>query len=284
MVQVSICIPTCDCKDYLRLALASVYRQTFKDYEIVIVDDGSTDGTEEMLERTGYSGCYYRFDHRGQQAMRNELIQLAQGEYLTFLDSDDEFFPYSLEVLMGIIQENGPETFAFGTYTAIDEQGRELPRRRPKIPTPFTTADLFEYIHVQTCGTLFARRHYARSGGFDANRIRCDVYRLLLELSTKHSFVGVDVPVFRRRRHRGNVAPTSSEDWLCELEVLQTFYDCHGKGVISEETARKRLSREQYRVAKAFEREHNRASARAYFRRSYETRPNLKSFLKQLIV
>jgi len=284
MVQISVCIPTYTCKEYLERALASVYQQVFEDYEILIVDDGSTDGTEAMLGRVGFSGRYYRFDHMGQQATRNKLIELAEGDYLTFLDSDDELFPHSLETLMGIIEKNGPDTYAFGTYVGIDEQGWEFPRKRPRIPVPLSTADLFQYIHVQTCGTLFARRLYASAGGFNVNRTRCDVYRFLLELSLKYPFIGVEVPVFRRRRHKGNLSPVSSEDVLCELEVLQTFYDCHGKGVISEDTARKRLSREQYRVAKAFEREHNRASAREYFRRSYETRPNLKSFLKQLIV
>jgi len=160
MVQISVCIPTYNCKDYLKRALGSVYQQTFSDYEILIVDDGSADGTEAMLETEGYAGRYYRFDHVGQQAMRNELIQLARGEYLTFLDSDDELFPYSLDVLMGIINENGPDTLAFGGYMAIDEQGRELPRKRHPIPASLRTADLFQYIHVQTCGTLFARRHY----------------------------------------------------------------------------------------------------------------------------
>jgi len=68
--KVSVCVPTYNRKDYLKQTLESVFAQTYKDYEIVIVDDGSTDGTENMVKQLGYPLTYYWQKNRGDASVR----------------------------------------------------------------------------------------------------------------------------------------------------------------------------------------------------------------------
>ncbi len=278
MPKVSICIPTYNRRDYLPLALKSAYAQTFRDFEILIVDDGSTDGTRQMLQESGYSGRYYWFDHIGQQAARNKLLELAQGEYVTFLDSDDELFPHALETLVRIIDENGPDVLAFGSYVGLDEHGREIPRRQRNVPSPLTTADLFEYIHIHTGGTLFAKRLYEKEGGFNAGMKRCGTYRLMLDFSLRYKCVGTGQPIWKKRRHGGNATEMNYEWRSLELRMLEDFYyNGGGMAVVPRGRAMKRLTEEACRAASCAVREGRQREAVEMLRMAVSRRPTLKS-------
>jgi len=278
MPKISVCIPTYNSRRYLQKALDSVYCQTFKDYEILIVDDGSTDGTEEMLKANGYSGRYYWFDRMGQQAARNKLIELAKGDYITYLDADDELFPDTLEVLLAMMQENGPESYVFGHYAGIDENGCVISKNPPKAPSLLSPADLFSFIHVGTGGTLFATDLYRREGGFDAGMRRCGVYKLQLQLILKYRFVGTDRPLFKKRRHSGNATEMNYEWRMFEAQMLEDFY-YHGGGkeVVSEGRAMKRLAKEFYRAGKCAINEKKYIEAKNILRKSLSHGFSLKT-------
>ena len=278
--KVSICIPTYNRREYLKEALASVFAQTYEDYEVVIVDDGSTDGTKEMLEDAGYKVRYHRTDHIGQSAARNELIRLAQGEYLSFLDSDDVLFPDTIERLVRVIDAYGPDVFAYGWYVGMDENGNETPTRQRKLPTGDIVTELFRFIYVKSCGTLCAKRIYENEGGFDTTLTRSATYRLLLDLSLKHKFIPVEGPTYKKRRHGDNVLDRSFAGRRAEYDVLEDFYYHRGgKDVIPRRKAMKRLSEEAYRAGRAAMRQGLPREAWASFRQSFRRYPNIKSLL-----
>jgi glycosyltransferase involved in cell wall biosynthesis len=96
----SVIVPTRDRADVLGRALRSVLAQTFPDFEVVVVDDGSGDGTREVVDALGDPRVRYVYrDHAGVSAARNVGAAQATGRYLTFLDSDDEALPGWLEAL-----------------------------------------------------------------------------------------------------------------------------------------------------------------------------------------
>lgn len=99
-VQVSVVIPTYNRASYVTLAIESVLAQSYQDCEIVVVDDGSTDGTRDVLEPYRDRIRYLYQDNNGVSSARNAGIEEAKGKWIAFLDSDDEWLPDKLEIQM----------------------------------------------------------------------------------------------------------------------------------------------------------------------------------------
>ncbi|MCZ6746659.1 MAG: glycosyltransferase family A protein, partial [Acidobacteria bacterium] len=97
---VSVIIPTYNRADYLEQALSSVFRQTFTDYEVIVVDDGSTDHTPDVLKSYQERITSLRQENSGAARARNRGIRLARGNWVAFLDSDDMWQPVALERLV----------------------------------------------------------------------------------------------------------------------------------------------------------------------------------------
>src|SRR4051794_5139151 len=105
-MRFSVIIPTYNRLQLLKEALDSVWRQTFTDYEVIVVDDGSTDGTRDYLESLGDKLRFFVQPRRGPGAARNLAAQHANGEYLAFLDSDDLWFPWTLATFAEVISRH----------------------------------------------------------------------------------------------------------------------------------------------------------------------------------
>jgi glycosyltransferase involved in cell wall biosynthesis len=279
--KVSICIPTFNRRDYLKETLDSVFAQTYKDYEIIIVDDGSTDGTEEMIKNGGYGNLrYYWQENAGLSAARNKLINLSPAEFITFIDSDDLLVPDAVERMMKIMEAEGGDVIVYGPYLRIDENGNVFGRCKRKLYSGFITTQLFENILVHSCGSIFPKRILQEAGGFDESlKVSLD-YDLWLKLSLKYRFIALREPTFKRRRHRTNLSAVCAENMMTELKVLERFYyEREGRNVIPEKNAMQRLSKEQYRVGKCLLKEKNIGEAVRYFHASFKRHPNPKALL-----
>jgi len=104
--KVSVVIPTYNRRDLLERALDSVFAQTYPDIEVIVVDDGSTDGTDAFMAQYPHPVVYRKLDHTGRPAVpRNEAINIATGSYVAFLDSDDTWLPGKLVAQMGAFED-----------------------------------------------------------------------------------------------------------------------------------------------------------------------------------
>jgi glycosyltransferase involved in cell wall biosynthesis len=282
--NVSVCIPTYNREILLRETLNSVFAQTYKDFEVVIVDDGSTDGTKQMLQKYGYKVRYYWQKNAGDAAARNRLIELAEGKYISFLDSDDLLYPDALEKMVEAMPNGAENIVVYGPYIAIDEKGDMLHRRKKKLYSGRITKQLFEDILIHSCGSLFPKKILIESGGFDITLPVCSDYDLWLRLSLKYDFISLRKPVFKRRRHGGNISKTSFANRSTEYKVLEDFYfKGGGREVIPYRWAMRRLSKEQYRAAKSALRESMKETACDLLKSSLKKHFHLKTFLWLLI-
>ena len=276
--KVSICIPTYNRKDYLKETLDSVFAQTYRDYEVVVLDDGSTDGTEEAIKKAGYPVRYYRQENRGEAATRNKLIGLAEGQFITFLDSDDLLMPDAVGRMINAMEAENEEVIVYGSYLRIDENGNVCGRCKRKLYSGHITKYLFQNIFVHSCGSMLTKKALEAIGGFNETLAVCSDYDLRLRLSLKYRFIALLEPTFKRRRHKGNISANSTANRLTELKVLERFYyQGGGKYIIPEKLAMRRLSEETYRVGKYALKEGEHQEAKAYFRRSFRDCLNLKS-------
>ena len=135
---VSIIMPAYNCGDFIGIAFDSVISQTYQNWEVIVIDDCSTDNTVEVIKE------YIKKDNRikyhkleknsGAAVARNKAVDLASGKYMAFLDSDDVWFSDKLTKQIGFMEENDYR-FTCTSYTKIDEQGEFLNRiivARPK--------------------------------------------------------------------------------------------------------------------------------------------------------
>jgi glycosyltransferase involved in cell wall biosynthesis/SAM-dependent methyltransferase len=123
MTKVSIIIPTYNRNHFLCEAINSVLNQTFKDYEIIVVDDGSTDNTREVLERYGSRIQYIYQKNSGRAQARNAGIRMAKAEYIAFLDDDDIWLPNKLEKQIAFLDAH-PDIGLVHSFTeVINENG-----------------------------------------------------------------------------------------------------------------------------------------------------------------
>ena len=278
--KVSICIPTYNRKEYLRQTINSVLVQTYKNYEIVIVDDGSTDGTEEMIKNLDFPITYHWQENGGDAAARNKLIELAKGDYISFIDSDDLLMPDTIKRMVKAIQTETEDTIVYGSYYRIDQDGNIYGKCKRKLHNGNITRHLFETILVHACGAMFPAKILKNSPPFDTSLKVCSDYDLWLRLSLKHRFIALNEPTFKRRRHPGNLSYASFENCLTEFEVLKRFYnETGGKEVVPEKTANKVLSKEACRTGRFAIKEGKYKQACQLLDQSFRLRPNLKSLI-----
>lgn len=133
MVKVTVITPAWNAERYLPETIRSVLGQTLPDFEWIVVDDGSTDGTPRLLSSVADPRLrVVRQENRGVSAARNAALDLAQGDYVTFLDADDVLPERSLELRAAYLDANPEVGIVDGAVSSMDAAlGRELRRREP---------------------------------------------------------------------------------------------------------------------------------------------------------
>lgn len=130
---VSVIIPTYNAEKYIDRTIESVLGQTYRNFEIIVVDDASSDKTWEILKRMcrehGKMYCYKLAINSGAAIARNEAMWRAKGQYIAFLDSDDMWLPRKLEKQISILKQE-KKGFCYGAIEMIDENGKKLKNKR----------------------------------------------------------------------------------------------------------------------------------------------------------
>jgi glycosyltransferase involved in cell wall biosynthesis len=278
--KVSICIPTYNRKDYLRETLESVFAQTYTDYEVVIVDDGSTDGTKEMIKENGCNVRYYWQTNKGVAAAENKLIELAKGEFISILGSDDLLITDAIERLMEAMAKETEDVIVYGPYLRIDENGNVCGRCKRKLHSGYVTKYLVQDLFMHSCGSMFPKRVLENAGGFNETLPVCSDYDLHLRLSLKYRFIALPQPTFKRRRHSSNLTSWSYANRLVQLQVLERFYyEKGGHTVVPKRIAMRQLSKEGYRAGRCAVKEGLQETALKLLSQSFRRHPNFKSLL-----
>lgn len=275
--EVSICIPTYNRERYLQETLASVFAQTYKDYEVIVVDDGSTDGTPRMMKEMADRVRYHWQENRGEAAARNKLVELAQGRFLSFIDSDDLLVPDAIERMVAAVEAESEDVIVYGPYRRIDENGRPGKRCKHRLYSGHITERLFQEIVVHPNGSMWPKTVLEDIGEFDTSLRVCTDYDLALRASTKYRFIALREPTFLHRRHANNVSGYSFANCKAQLDMLHHFYHHGGKAFISPRRATKRLAKQGYRAGRCALREGLCDTAQQLLKQSLRKRFDLKT-------
>ncbi|QDE88366.1 glycosyl transferase [Myxococcus xanthus] len=227
----SVIIPTYNRARLLEAALASVFAQEERDFEVLVVDDGSTDDTLETLARYGEQVRVLSQRNAGPGAARNLGIQEARGAYVAFLDSDDVWFPWTLATYRRVLEAEGT-SLVLGTATLFSrDETLATVRREPLQVLRF--ADYLASAEDRTprtaCVLAVRAEALRRVGGFTPLRISGEDYDLLYRLGTDPGFAWVRAPVVVGYRQHVGSTSTSLESgyrgtrYLLEQERLGRY-------------------------------------------------------------
>lgn len=197
--SVSVIIPTYNRNSFLQKAVDSVLFQTIKCAEIVIIDDGSDDGTTEMITER-YNGCnipvrYYFQPNSGVASARNYGIECAQGDYLAFLDSDDHWHKNKIELQLEAMRKH-PDFLISHTGEKWLRRGQHLNQKLKHKPCH---GDIFSHC-LKLCAvgmsTVMVKNElFSQVERFDSSLPCCEDYELWLRVSNKYPFLLVDLPL-----------------------------------------------------------------------------------------
>ena len=221
-VEFSVVIPTHNRLDFLKHAINSVWAQTHTDYEIIVVDDGSTDGTMDYLLSLGSRVKALQQANRGPGAARNLGAAQAVGRYLAFLDSDDSWYPWALATFHEVIRQyHDPVLISAAT---LEFQGKLPDMDQGDLEAEylydyFATANDPDYIGS---GALVVKRAiFHRANGFDETMPVGEDLDFYFRVGTCRDFVRVRSPVtLAYRRHTGNISTKLPPLYSAAAELL----------------------------------------------------------------
>ena len=227
---VSVIVPTYNRVRYLQEAVRSVFDQTYAHWELLVVDDGSTDETLAYLSTVDPSRVrVVELEHTGNPArVRNAGLACARGDYVAFLDSDDLWHREKLRLQM--------ERFLAGTcrwgytrFVMIDERGREIPLRAGGPWRPYSGSIVRTLLTTEAAVAISSvvaeRRLLVELGGFDedpAVRFRED-YDLFLRLASRAHVIAIPETLCRVREHPGWSTSSRDDLYVRSAQVYEKF-------------------------------------------------------------
>ena len=241
MPRVSVIMPTYNRAEKLPRSIGSVLNQTLEDFELLVVDDGSTDETEAVV--TGYDDPRVKYvaheTNRGASVARNTGIDRAEGEYIALLDSDDEFEPRKLEKQVDLMERRSDDWIAAYCGVDIVYEDHERPnslkrwvvelvaRRREMGGTEggeeLIRAVLTDRLHTSAGSTLLVERDVAETiGGFDESFDRFQDPEFLIRVLKQGKLGYVDDELVRRYASGG---PSADALAAADEHYLETFSD-----------------------------------------------------------
>ena len=204
MTKVTTVIPAYNVEHYIREAIESVLFQTYKDIELIVVDDGSTDRTTEIVKNFGSKIEYVRHaENKGLSVARNTGIRQAKGKYLAFLDADDIWIPTKIEEQVKLLEGNEDLALVYSNCHKIDRSGAHMGMLLDsvKLHRGFVLKDLLLSSFITTSSVVIKKQVLDEIGVFDEHFFVSQDFDLYLRIAECHKIDFVDAPLLKYRVH-----------------------------------------------------------------------------------
>ena len=226
--KVSVIIPVYNHGKYIRECVESALAQDYENLEVIVVDDGSTDNTPEILKEFEGKIKYIRQENRGAAAAFNHGLRLAEGSLITWLSSDDIFLPNKISHQVRKFQEDPARAMVYTDYIRIDAGGGELEVVHSHCPPP--ERFVREYLtggFVSAVTMLIRRECLEKIGSFDESLRAYEDYDMVLRLLKHYRFGYIPIPLMKYRWHSANMSHKFRILQKCRdrlfLKVLRDF-------------------------------------------------------------
>lgn len=228
---VSVIIPVYNREDYIGEAIESVLNQTYKNFELIIVNDGSTDNTENIVK--GYAEKdkrikYFYQENQGAYSARNKGIEESNGEFISFLDSDDKYFPYALEKMVYLFQTL-PENVKLIYGNFINEIEGQKEKIYREIVEPAPKPVLFHQFLIGNpilpTTSMVRKDVFEEIGLFDDKYSMAEDYDFWTKLILKYNIAKLNLPVSIYRKHQVQLTKDKGKlRYEVDRVALKLFY------------------------------------------------------------
>ena len=220
--RVSVVIPVHNRAQYVGEAIESILRQTYSDFELLLIDDGSSDGTGEVLR--SYADERVRLVRHernlGIARTRNDGVRLARGDYVAFLDSDDIAYPMRLEKQIAFLDSH-PDYAAVGAWVSwMDQSGRPMKRvkRRPASSGEIAALRVLRsgVENTASMGRTTVLRDYPHNEAYDG----AEDYELWARIAARHKLSNLQEVLVRRRVHGQQITKVKADGIRLENQAI----------------------------------------------------------------
>jgi glycosyltransferase involved in cell wall biosynthesis len=236
MIRVSTIIPVYNGSSTIGYAIDSALAQNFEGQEIIVVNDGSTDLTQIVLESYGTRIEVIQQENRGQPTARNVAIERASGKYLAFLDADDVWLPQRLSKTVAALDRNPQASLVFSDYVRIDQTG--TPVQFSVVPallahSPTLEEMLTHWWPIAPTTVTMLRSTWLRCGGFHARATGFEDLYLFILARELGEFEFIAEPLAHFRMSSEELGP---DKWSPEVftSLIRKRYGRRANGLIAE--------------------------------------------------
>lgn len=231
MPRVSVTIPTFNCARFLGRAISTALTQTYTDHEVIVVDDGSTDGTRDVVAQFGDKVRYMYQTNGGLSSARNLALSKASGEFIAYLDADDMWYPDKLEKQVSFLDARKEYGLVHSDVTLVDEADQVIHHRlnletRREVPEGYCTLSLLRRCHIRIPTVLERRACIERVGDFDVRLKASQDYLHWIKIALEgmaFGYIAEPLTMYRRTASSLSSSPRRmAEDFAIIFETLLT--------------------------------------------------------------
>jgi len=220
--MISIIMPAYNSANYIEQALQSLFVQTYQDFEIIVIDDGSTDNTKVVLEPYRAKLRYVYKENGGEASARNYGFSLAKGEYIAFLDADDFYKPNKLEQQIKVFKSDPSIDVVYNDVEVVNENLKYISTLKSEgvyeTKEDFLCMLLVRQIVPATASMMFKRKCIERGLRYPEHYKNAVDYDFTIKLAEYYKFKYLAETLYVYRRHSGNL--TNNHIQQIETEAL----------------------------------------------------------------
>ena len=206
-MNISVVIPSYNRKDFLKRSIDSAINQTKKPLEIIVVDDGSTDGTEAMIKSDYDFVKFIKQKNKGVSAARNIGIKVSIGEWICFLDSDDEWKKDKLEKQINAMKSNPGYKFFHSNEIWIKNGLRINQKKKHKKYGGDIFDKCLDMCRISPSSVMIGKTVFDEVGNFNEDLVVCEDYELWLRICDKYRVFFIDEPlIIKYGGHQGQLS------------------------------------------------------------------------------
>ena len=218
-MKISVVIPTHNRKLLISRAIKSVSNQTFKAFEIIVIDDGSTDGSAAMIKEAFPEVILVTQNNRGVSSARNKGIKISQGTWVAFLDSDDEWHDTKLEKQIQYLKVNKNTKFCHTNETWIRDDIIVNQKKKHQKYGGKIFSEMLDMCRISPSSVLIFKNLFEEIGYFNEGLTICEDYDLWLRISSQENILFLDIPLINK--YGGHEGQLSSSAYRNGIEYFR---------------------------------------------------------------